>query len=232
MKDTVASSKVLEGNLEHAAEGTHTETDVLVGGRPNNIVMREVERGALIIGLTAGAETATLGHGNIEHDLDITSPVPRIGKDKHSVNDNICKVSFAGVGMLLRSELTERSGSSVVLDDIARGHDVLEAIALSDVSALLAFTTNNKDGAVLLSHLPHGGVATDELARLDVAVKLAGEVTTSLFFGLTATVGKENVRHLNAIFVFAVEHLHGLESLGDGFSTTNKDTVNVESKDK
>ncbi|KAI6768239.1 hypothetical protein HG530_006248 [Fusarium avenaceum] len=200
MKDTVASSEVLEGNLEHTAEGSHTETDVLVSSRPNNIVVREIEWWALIVGLAAGAETATLGHSNIEHNLDIASPVARIGKYKHSVDDNICKVSFARVGMLLRSELAERSGSSVVLNNVTRGHDVLEAIALSDVSALLAFTTDNKDGAILLSHLPHGSVATDELARLDVAVKLAGEITTSLLFGLTTTVGKENV-HVTMLFI-------------------------------
>src|SRR6478752_6329264 len=145
---------------------------MLVCSRPDNIVMREVEVGAFVVGLTAGTQTATLGHSNVEHDLNVSSPIARVGEDKDSVDDNVREVSLTGVGMLLSGKLAEGSSSGVVLDDITRCDNILEAIALSNMSALLALTTDDKDGAVLLSHLPHGSVAADELARLDVALEL------------------------------------------------------------
>ncbi|KAI6749244.1 hypothetical protein HG531_008191 [Fusarium graminearum] len=213
MQNTIAASEVLKGHLEHTAKGTHAETDMLVSSRPDNVVVGEVERGALVVGLAA--------------------------------------VSLTGVAVLLRGKLAERSGGSVVLDDVAWSHDIFEAIALGNMSTLLAFTTDDKNCAVLLSHFPHGGMAADELARLDITLELTGEVVASLLFSLSTTVGKEDMRpkkirgwwivtayggwfdlHLNAIFILAIENLHGLEGLRNGSSTTNKDTVNVKSKDK
>ena len=159
-----------------------------------------------VAAFAAGAEAATLGHGNVEHDLDVTGPVARVGEDKNGVNDNVGKVSLTGVGVLLRSELAEGSGSRVVLDNIARGDNILEAVALSDVAALLTLTTDNKDGTVLLSHLPHGSVTADELTRLDVALKLTGKVTASLLFSFTTTVGEEDVRPIRGVLVYKVQH--------------------------
>jgi len=167
---------------------------VLVGSGPDNIVVREVEGRALVVGLATGAEAATLGHGNIEHDLNITSPVARVREDEDGINDNVCEIALSGVAVLLFSELAERSGGSVVLDNVAGGHDILEAVALSNMSTLLTLTSDNKYGSVLLSHLSHRSVATDELTRLDIALELAGEVIASFLFSLTTTVGEEDVR--------------------------------------
>lgn len=194
VQDTIATSEVLESNLEHTTEGTHSKTNVLVSSGPNNIVMGEVEGRTLVVGLATGAEAATLGHGNVEHDLNITSPVARVGEDEDGVNDNVCEIAVSGVAALLVSELAERSGGSVVLDNVTRGHDILEAVALSNMAALLTLASDNKHGSVLLSHLSHGSVATDELTRLDIALELAGEIIASLLFSLTTTVGEEDVR--------------------------------------
>lgn len=232
VQHTLAGGEVLEGDLEHAAESTHTETDVLVGSRPNDVVVGEVEWGTLIEGLAPGTKLATLRHGEVKHDLDITSPVSRISEDKDGIDHDVGEVSLSGVGMLLRSELSEGSGSGVVLDDIARGDDILEAVTLSDLTTLLALTTDDEDGAVLLSHLPHGSVAADELAGLDIALELAGEVAAALLFGLSTTISKEDVRNLHAIFILAVQDLHGLDSLGDGLSTADEDAINVKGKDE
>jgi hypothetical protein len=38
--------------------------------------------------------------------------------------------------------------------------------------------------------------------------------------------------HLNAIFIVAIENLHGLKGLRNGSSPADKDTVDVKSKDK
>jgi hypothetical protein len=75
-------------------------------------------------------------------------------------------------------------------------------------------------------------VTADKLARLDVTLELTGKIITSFFFSLTATVGKEDVRYLNAIFVIAVENLHRLKGLRNGPSTADKNTVDVKGKDK
>ena len=190
----LAGSEVLEGDLEHAAESTHTKTDVLVSGRPDNIVVREVEWRTLVEGLRAGAEDTALGHGNVKHDLNVASPIARVGKDEDSVNGYVVEVALTTVGMLFRSELAEGSGGRVVLDDVAGCDDILEAVTLSNETALFTLTADNKDGAVLLSHFPHGGVAANKLARLDVLLELLGEVATALLFGLATTVGKEDVR--------------------------------------
>lgn len=204
----LATSEVLEGNLEHAAESAHAETDVLVGSRPDNIVVGEVERRTLVESLGSGAEAATLRHGEVEHDLDVAGPVARVGEDEDGIDDTVGEVTLTRVGMLLSGELAERGSGRVVLDDVARSNNVLEAVTLSNEAALLALTANDEDGAVLLSHLPHGGVAADELARLNVALQLTGEVAASLLFRLTTTVGEENVRAINKRLVSNCDMLY------------------------
>lgn len=232
VKLALATGEVAEGNLEHAAESTHAEADVLVGSRPDDVVVGEVEGRTLVEGLAPCAELATLGHGKVKHDLDVTSPVPRVGKDENSVDDNVGEVTLPRVLVLLGGQLPEGGGGAVVLDDVSGGDNVLEAVTLGDLTTLLTLATDNEDGAVGVSHLAHGSVAADELARLDVALQLAGEIAAALLFGLTATIGEENVRNLNAVLVLAVENLHGLESLGDGLSASHQDAVDVKGKDK
>lgn len=75
--------------------------------------------------------------------------------------------------MLLWRQLAEWSSSRVVLDDVARGDNILKAVALGDVTALLTLTTNDKNSAVGLGHLAHRGVTADELAGLNILLKLA-----------------------------------------------------------
>jgi hypothetical protein len=195
----LALSQVAEGDLEHAAQSTHAQTDVLMSGRPHNIIVGEVEGGALVEGSAARADASTLRHGNVEHDLNVTSPVARVGKDEDGINDDVAKVAVTTGSVLLRSELAERGSGRVVLDDVARSNNISEPVALSNLAALLALTTHDEDGLVLLSHLAHGGVAADKLAGLDITLELAGKVPTALFLGLAAAVGKENVRPENGV---------------------------------
>ena len=228
----LAASQILEGDLEHAAEGAHAEADVLVGSGPDNVVVGEVNGRALVEGLAAGAQLATLGHGEIEHDLDVTGPVAGVGEDEDGINGDVLEVAGTRVLELLIGELAEGSGGSVVLDDVARSDDVLETVTLGDEAALLTLAANNEDRTVGLGHLTHGSVAADELTRLDVNLKLLGKVVATLLFGLTTTVGEEDVRNVNTVLILAVEDLHGLDGLGNGAATTNEDTIDIEGEDE
>lgn len=194
VKLALTTGQITESDLEHAAEGTHAKSDVLVSGRPDDIVVGEVEWGTLVKGGAASADATTLRHGEVEHDLDVASPITGVGEDENGINDNVVEVAVTGSSVLLRSELAERGSGRVVLDDITRGNDILEAVTLGNLTALLALTTNNQDSLVLLGHLPHGGVAADELTGLDVALELTGEVGAALLLSLAAAVGQEDVR--------------------------------------
>lgn len=58
-------------------------------------------------------------------------------------NLGVTIISFPGIGSLFSSQLAERCGSLVVLDNIARGDDISEPVALGDFSALLSFSTDD-----------------------------------------------------------------------------------------
>lgn len=163
---------VLEGDLEHAAESTHTQTHVVVGRRPDDIVVREVNWWALIKGLTQSTDLAALGHCDIEHDLNIAGSVARIREDEDGLDSNVSEVTLARVLELVGRKLAEWCCGRVVLDDIAGRDDILEAVAFSNLTALLAFSTNNQDSLESVGHFPHGSVAADELCGRDFDLHL------------------------------------------------------------
>ena len=167
---------------------------MLVGSAPHHVVVAEVDGRALVEGLAPGAQAAALGHGKVEHDLNVASPVAGVGKDKDSVDNDVAELAGAGILVLLLGEFAEGSGGRVVLDDVSGSDNILEAVALGDLTALLAFATDDQNGAVGLGHLPHGSVTADELTWLDIALELAGQVATTLLFCLATAVGQENVR--------------------------------------
>lgn len=219
---------VAENNLEHAAECAHTETDIVVGSRPNNIVVGEENGRTLVTGLTQCAETAAFRHGKIEHDLDVARPVARVGEDKNSLNDDVGEVTFARVGKLGVGKFSEGSSGAVVLDNIAGSDNVLEAVAFGDLAALLALTSHDEDGVVALSHFPHGCMTTNELRWGNVELHLTREVLASFLLGLASTIGEEDVGDGETEFILAVEIPHGLDGFRDSAAATNEDTVDIE----
>lgn len=169
----LAFCEILKGNLKHASERAHAETDMLVSSRPNNIVVGEVEWRTLVKSLAASSKPTALGHGHIQHDLNVTGPVARISKYKDGINDNVVKVSLTRVLELFGRQLSEWCCGGVVLDDVSRGNDIFEAVSFGDETAFLALASNNENSLVLFGHFPHGGVSANELAGLDFSLKLA-----------------------------------------------------------
>lgn len=134
--------------------------------------MGEVDGGPLVKGLAAGGQASALGHGEIQHDLDVAGPVTGVGKHKDGINDYFVKIADARVGMLFGCELSERRGSSIVLDDVTGGDNILKAVALGNLAAFFSFAANDEHGTIDLGHFSHGSVAADELTRLDILQEL------------------------------------------------------------
>jgi hypothetical protein len=159
------ASDGLVHSLEGNAESAHTETSMFVGSGPDDIVVGEEDGRALIQGLRTSTDNTTLGHEKIKNDLLITSPVTAVGKDEDGLNLDVLEVALTRVLQVVLGHGAERCGVGVVLDDVSRSDNVLEAIALSDLTALVALTTNDEDSVVFASHLLHGCVAANELTR-------------------------------------------------------------------
>jgi hypothetical protein len=89
---------------------------------------------------------------------------------------------------------------------------------------------------------------TNELCRCNFNVELTGKIDASFGFGLTTTVGEKDIRaevilegghigiladiHSYAIFVLTVKNLHSFDGFGNGSSTSDEHSVNIESKGK
>lgn len=212
-----------EGTLRHAGEG------VLAGAQ--QITLGEVDGDALADGVLGdGAETTVLRLQEVDDDLHVGSVVARVGEDHDGVDVDLREVARTRGGTLLVGEDTEGSNSGVPSNDVVRDNDVLEAVGLGDFTTLVALTTDDEDGAVVLGQSSHGSVRLDELVDTDGVAEDLGKLLATSIFTLTGTVGKEDVRNLDSELVIAVEDLEGALTLGDQTITVNQDTVNVESE--
>jgi hypothetical protein len=110
--------------LEGHAEGAHANAGQVVRSAPNDVVVGEEDWWALIKVLRSRAETAVLGHQQVENDLLVRRPVARVGKDEDGLNVDLGEVASAGVLVLLRCQCAERRRVLVILDNIARGDTV------------------------------------------------------------------------------------------------------------
>lgn len=162
--------------LKRSAEGTHTEARVLVGSGPDNVIVGEEDGWAFIECLGTFLEVATLCHQAIKNDLLVTSPVTAVGKDEDGIDAKFLKIKILGIVEFLLGQFPERSGILFRLDEVAGSDNVLEAITLGNNSALLALATDDENSIIFLCHIPHRGVAADELARGDFKLKLTAEI--------------------------------------------------------
>ena len=212
-----------EGTLGHAGEG--------VLGGAEHVTLGEVDGDALGDGvLGPGSETAVLGLEKVHDDLDVGSVVTAVGEDHDGFDVGLAEVARAGGLALLLGEDTVGSNGRVPGNNVVGDNNVLETVLLSDLTALVALTTNNENRLVVLSQGTHGGVRLDELLGGDGVVEDLGQLFDTGLLRLTRAVGKEDVGDLDAELVVSVQDFEDTLTLGDETVTVDKDTVNVKDK--
>ena len=225
----VDTSQGLVHGLETDAEGALAHAGSRVLGRAEQVALREVDGDALgnrVLG--DSAETAILGSEKIDNDLHVGSVIAGVGEDHDGLDVALGEVAGAGGGTLLLGEDAVRGDRRVPGNNVV-GHDnVLEAVLLSDLAALVTLTTDNEDGVVVLGQGAHGGVGLNELIGADGVLEDLGELLGTGKLGLTRAVGKEDVGDLDAKLVVAVEHVQDLLALRDQTITVDEDTIDIE----
>ena len=184
----------LKHGLETRAQGAHANAGETVVSGPDDVVMGEEDGGTLVEVLRAGAQPSVLAHAQVEDDLLVSGPVAGVGEDEDGFDFDLAVVAPAGRSEFFICQLAERGGILVVLNDVARGDDIAEAVAFRDFAALLAFAPNHEDGVVFSRQFAHRSVSADELAWGHFHFQLSGELEASLLLRFTTTVGYENVR--------------------------------------
>lgn len=221
---------------------------MLVGGRPDDVVVGEVNRRTLVKSLGAGSYASVLRHQQIEDDLLVTGPVSAISENEDSVDDDLVEVQFATAVEFLLRQLPERSYVLLRLDDITGGHHISEAVFLGDDAAFFTLAADYEDGLVCLGHLAHWCMSADELAGRDLDLQLATEIEAAFFFCLTATVCDEDIRsdmvsvcisedklkrlHLHSIRILPINISHRIQRRRKRLATLDKDAIDIESDRK
>jgi len=213
-----------EGSLRHTGEG--------VLGRAEEISLGEVDGDALRDGiLGARAEDTILGLEEIHDDLEISGVVTRVGEDQDGIDLDLVEVAGVGRGALLGGEELLQGGDGGVPGVDVVGHDdILEAVLLGDLAALVLLATDDQDSVVVLSQRRHGGVRLDELLGGDGRAEDLGELGAASRFWLAGSVGEEDVGDLDAELIVPVQDLEGAAAFGDQAVTVDEDTINVEGK--
>lgn len=191
--DKLFAGYSLEHSLERAAERTHAKASEIVRRGPDDVVVGEEDWRSFVEVFRASVEAAALRQKQIKNDLLVTCPISAVGEHENGLDHSGRPVAVSRVVPLFLGQLPERCGVRVGFDDIARSHDIFEAIALGHVTALLTLTTDDEDGLVLVGHLSHGSVATDELTGRDLDLHLLTELNATFLLGFAATVGNEDV---------------------------------------
>jgi hypothetical protein len=225
----IDTSKGLVHGLETDAESTLGHAGEGVLGGAQHISLGEVDGDALGDGvLGAGSEATVLRLEQVHDDLDVGGIVAGVGEDHDGVDVDLGEVARTGSLALLVGEDAVGSDGGVPSNDVVGNNDVFETVFLSDLTALVTLTTNDKDGLVVLGQSTHRSVGLDELVGGNGVVEDLGELLASWAFELTRAVGEEDVRNLDAKFVVSVEDLEGALTLGDQAVTVDEHTVNVE----
>ena len=197
--------------------------------RAQHVTLREVDGDALGDGVrSTGSELAVLRLEKVHDDLDVGGVVAAVREDHDGFNVDLAEVARAGSRALLIGEDTVRGDGRVPGNDVVGDNNVLEAVLLSDLTALVALSTDNEDGLVVLGQGTHGSVRLDELLGRDGVVENLGELVDTGLLRLTRSVGEEDVGDLDAELVVSVQDLEDALTLGDETVTVDEDTVNVE----
>lgn len=177
--------------LEADAEGTLGHTGVGVLGGAQQITLGEVDGDTLgdgVLGL--GVEETVLGQEQVHDDLHVGGVVAGVGEHQDGLDVDLGEVPWPGGGTLLVGEDSVRGNGRVPGDDVVGDDNVLEAVLLGDLSALVALTTDHDDGVVVLGQGRHGRVGLDELVRLDGLAKNLGQLLATGLLRLAGSVGE------------------------------------------
>lgn len=223
-----AGERLVHG-LETNAEGALGHAGEWVLGGAQHVALGEVDGDALGDGvLGAGSELAVLGLEEVHDDLDVGGVVTAVGEDHDGFDVDLAEVAGTGSLALLIGEDAVWGDGGVPGDDVVGDDNVLEAVLLGNLTALVALTTDDEDGLVVLGQGTHGSVRLDELLGRDGVVEDLGELVDTSLLGLTGTVGKEDVGDFDAKLVVSVQDLEDALTLGNQTVTVDEDTVNVE----
>lgn len=172
-----------EGSLGHAGGG------VLRGAQ--KVTLGEVDGDALGDGvLGPGVEAAVLGLQQVHDNLHVSRVVAAVAEDEDGLDVDLGEVPGARGGPLSVSEDPVGGDGRVPADNVV-GHDnVLEAVLLRDLAALVALATDDQDGLVVLGQGRHGCVGLDELVGVDGLAEDLAELLAAGLLGLARTVGK------------------------------------------
>lgn len=227
----VGTGQGLVHGLKTNAEGTLGHTGSPVLSRAEHITLGEVNGNSLGDGVRRHGRKATvLAAQQIDDDLHVGSVVAGVGEDKDGLNVDLGEVAGLGRSTLPRGEVSVGGNGLVPCDNVVGDNNVLEAVKLSDFTALETLTTDDKDGAVVLSQRTHGSVRLDELLGRDGVAQDLGQLLATSLLGLTRAVGQEDVRNLDTKLVVTVEDLESSLALGDQTVTVDEHTVNVKGK--
>jgi len=199
--------------------------------RAEEITLGEVDGDTLSDGvLSNSAETTVLGSEDVHDDLHVGSIVARVRENHDGLNADLGEVTRTRGGALLLGEDTVGSNGRVPGNNVVRDDDVAEAVLLSNFTAAVTLTTDDEDSAVVLRQSTHGSVGLDELVGADRVAENLLELGATSSLNLTRSVGKEDVRDLDAELIVSVEDLKSLLTLRDQTVTVDEDTIDVESE--
>ena len=127
-------------------------------------------------------------------DWNVRRVVARVGEDEDGLDVDLGEVAGPRASPLLLREDAVRRDRRVRRHDVV-GHDnVLEAVLLSDLTALVALTADDEDGLVVLGQGGHGGVGLDELVGVDGLAEDLAELLATGQLRLARAVGEANVQ--------------------------------------
>lgn len=212
-----------EGTLRHAWGGVLSRTKQVTLGKVNGDAL-----GERILGL--GVQEAVLGLQEIHDDLHVGGIVAGVGEDHDGVDAVLREVERVGGLALLVREDAVWCDRWVPGDNIVGYHNVLETVLLSDLTAAVSLSANNKDGLVVLSQSTHGRVGLNKLLCADRLVKDLRELLASWCLRLSRTVCEKDVWNLDSKLVVAIQDLKGTLSLWNQSITVNQYTVDVENE--
>lgn len=180
-----------ESTLGHAGEG--------VLGGAQQVTLGKVNGDALGDGVLGhGVEAAVLRAEQVNNDLHVSRVVAAVAEHQDGLDVDLGEVTRARGGALLVGEDTVGSNGGVPCNDVV-GHDnVLEPVLLSDLSALVALTTDDEHGVVVLRQGGHGGVGLDELVGVHGLTKNLGQLFATCLFWLSRTVRQAIIKILLA----------------------------------